>query len=119
MNWAVIFDKASPSSLQGFPATRKQRCSPRRAAWKISVRASAGLMWTAEGIETRQHEEESRFDAADGAWRAALAFDALRQAIVLVAGDKSDGSPASVYRRLIATADKRFNAHVAQQRKGD
>ncbi len=63
--------------------------------------------------------KELRFDAADGAWRAAFAFDALRQAVVLVAGDKSGVSQARFYRTLIATADKRFDAHLAQYGKGD
>lgn len=58
--------------------------------------------------------KELQFDAAGGAWRAAFAFDVKRQAIVLVAGDKSGGSQAKFYRGLIATADKRFDAHLAQ-----
>lgn len=33
--------------------------------------------------------KELRFDAADGVWRVAFAFDPRRQAILLVAGDKS------------------------------
>lgn len=44
----------------------------------------------------------------DGVRRAAFAFDALRQAIVLV-GDKSGESQAQFYRTPIATADKRFS----------
>ena len=62
--------------------------------------------------------KELRFDAADGAWRAAFAFDTLRQAVILVAGDKSGGSQKRFYRALIATADKRFDDHLAQQKKG-
>src|SRR5258708_11207472 len=33
--------------------------------------------------------KELRFDAADGVWRVAFAFDPKRAAILLVAGDKS------------------------------
>ena len=33
--------------------------------------------------------KELRFDAADGAWRVAFAFDPRRQAVLLCAGDKS------------------------------
>lgn len=36
--------------------------------------------------------KELRFEAADGEWRAAFAFDPKRQAILLVAGDKSGRS---------------------------
>lgn len=56
--------------------------------------------------------KELRFDAADGVWRFAFAFDAKRTAIVLCGGDKSGGSQRRFYRRLIDTADKRFDSHL-------
>ena len=62
--------------------------------------------------------KELRFDAADGVWRAAFAFDTQRQAVILVAGDKSGGSEKRFYRSLIATADKRFDDYLAQQKRG-
>jgi hypothetical protein len=49
--------------------------------------------------------KELRFDAANGAWRAAFAFDPTRKAVLLVAGDKSGQSERTFYRRLIAIAD--------------
>ena len=36
--------------------------------------------------------KELRFDAADGVWRVAFAFDPNRKAILLACGDKSGGS---------------------------
>ena len=59
-----------------------------------------------------------RFDAADGVWRAAFAFDPLRQAVILVAGDKSGGSEKRFYRTLIAAADTRLDEHLVQLKKG-
>ncbi|MEN1929205.1 type II toxin-antitoxin system RelE/ParE family toxin [Luteimonas sp. MJ250] len=56
--------------------------------------------------------KELRFDAHDGTWRVAFAFDPRRRAILLVAGDKSGGSEKRFYKQLIATADKRFDAHL-------
>lgn len=56
--------------------------------------------------------KELRFEAADGEWRAAFAFDPERRAILLVAGDKSGGSEKRFYRQLIAKADRRFSAHL-------
>jgi hypothetical protein len=61
--------------------------------------------------------KELRFDAADGTWRVAFAFDPYRQAVILVAGDKSGGSEKRFYRSLVATADKRFEEHLTQQEK--
>jgi len=58
--------------------------------------------------------KELRFDAADGVWRFAFAFDPNRQAIILCGGDKSGGSEKRFYRQLIAKADPRFDAHVAR-----
>ncbi len=57
--------------------------------------------------------KEMRFDAADGAWRLAFAFDPGRNAILLVAGDKSGGSSRRFYRALIRKADERFDRHLA------
>ncbi|MGC8494343.1 MAG: type II toxin-antitoxin system RelE/ParE family toxin [Syntrophobacteraceae bacterium] len=62
--------------------------------------------------------KELRFDAADGAWRVAFAFDSQRQSIILAAGDKSGGSERRFYRSLIAKADERFDKHLGQQEKG-
>lgn len=56
--------------------------------------------------------KELRFEASDGEWRAAFAFDPQRNAILLVAGDKSGGSQKRFYRQLIAKADRRFSAHL-------
>ncbi len=58
--------------------------------------------------------KELRFDAAGGVWRAAFAFDPERNAILLVVGDKGGRSERAFYRRLIATADKRLDAHLAR-----
>ena len=56
--------------------------------------------------------KELRFEVADGVWRVAFAFDPQRRAVLLVAGDKSGRSERRFYRRLIAKADRRFDAHL-------
>lgn len=61
--------------------------------------------------------KELRFDADDGVWRVAFAFDVKRAAILLVAGDKSGGSQKRFYRELIRKADQRFDAHLERVRK--
>ena len=57
--------------------------------------------------------KELRFDAADGVWRFAFAFDPNRHAIIICGGDKSGGSEKRFYVQLIARADPRFDAHLA------
>lgn len=61
--------------------------------------------------------KELRFDAADGVWRVAFAFDPNRKAVLLVAGDKSGVSERRFYRQLIDKADARFAVHLARVKR--
>lgn len=45
----------------------------------------------------------------------AFAFDPRRRAVVLIAGNKAGKAERQFYKRLIAKADKRFDAHLARQ----
>jgi hypothetical protein len=56
--------------------------------------------------------KELRFEAANGEWRVAFAFDPKRQAVLLVAGDKTGVSEKKFYKRLIEKADERYSRHV-------
>lgn len=56
--------------------------------------------------------KELRFNADDGAWRVAFAFDPDRRAIILVAGDKAGVAQKRFYKALIAKADARFADHL-------
>lgn len=56
--------------------------------------------------------KELRFNADDGVWRVAFAFDPKRAAILLVAGDKSGTNEKRFYRQLIKKADTRFDDHL-------
>ena len=53
--------------------------------------------------------KELRFDVTDGVWRVAFAFDPRRQAILLVAGNKSGKGQKQFYKRFIKKADQRFD----------
>lgn len=61
--------------------------------------------------------KELRFDADDGVWRVAFAFDPKRRAIVLVAGDKSGTNEKRFYQRLIKKADERFDEHLKRVKR--
>jgi hypothetical protein len=56
--------------------------------------------------------KELRFNADDGVWRVAFAFDPKRRAIILVAGDKAGVAQKRFYKTLIAKADGRFADHL-------
>jgi hypothetical protein len=58
--------------------------------------------------------KELRFEADNGVWRVAYAFDPARKAILLVAGDKAGVSQKRFYRSLIRKADERFAEHLEE-----
>ena len=58
--------------------------------------------------------KELRFEANNGVWRVAYAFDPIRKAILLVAGDKSGMSQKRFYGSLIRKADERFAEHLEE-----
>ncbi len=59
---------------------------------------------------------------ADGVWRAAIAFDAEREGRH-PCRRRQVGKEKKFYKKLINTADKRYNAHLAgswrRRRKSD
>lgn len=64
--------------------------------------------------------KELRFNADDGEWRVAFAFDVERHAVLLCAGDKRGSKQESkFYKTLIAIADARFDGHntLAEEEK--
>jgi hypothetical protein len=117
MSWAVIFDELFAAEFTRFP-----RDAQTVLLAKLRLLENFGPQLGRPHVDTLKgskhaNMKELRFDAADGAWRAAFAFDALRQAVVLVAGDKSGENQSRFYRTLIAIADQRLDAHLAQQKK--
>jgi Phage derived protein Gp49-like (DUF891) len=80
--------------------------------WTLAVSPHFSRGWVTNGANTLQGSEypnmkELRFNAMNGVWRVAFAFDPLRRAIILVAGDKSGVSQKRFYQ-FIKTADRRF-----------
>ncbi len=61
--------------------------------------------------------KELRFEADNGVWRLAYAFDPTRKAILPVAGDKSGVSQKRFYRSLIRKADGRFAERLKELKK--
>lgn len=61
--------------------------------------------------------KELRFKAKNGVWRVAFAYDPQRQAILLVAGNKSGVSETRFYKELIRKADERFSSYLTDLRK--
>jgi hypothetical protein len=117
MSWPVLFHLAFVVEFQNFPQPIQDE-----------IAAMAELLSAIGPTLKRPHADtlkgsrfanmkELRFDADDGVWRLAYAFDPERKAILLVAGDKSGTSSARFYKALITKADTRFAAHLDAMKK--
>ncbi len=72
----------------------------------------------ADTLKASKHKnmKELRFAADNGIWRVAFAFDEKRNAILLLAGDKSGVNEKRFYSTLISKADQRFDQHLEKQK---
>ena len=112
MTWTVILDEAFAAEFVAFP-----RDVQTALLAKARLLEHYGPQLGRPHVDTLKDSKhanmkELRFEASDGEWRAAFAFDPERKAILLVAGDKSGGSEKRFYKQIIAKADFRFSAHV-------
>lgn len=112
MSWTVLYHDAFDRECEALPEAVQIELLAR-----ISVLEAFGPRLGrpyADTLAGSRHTnmKELRFDAADGVWRVAFAFDPERQAILLVAGDKAGVAQRRFYKRMIATADERFDEHL-------
>lgn len=115
--WEVLFEDRFKLEFNQLPNDVKKGL-----AVQAKLLAQVGPMLGRPRVDTLKgsrfsNMKELRFDAADGGWRAAFAFDPNRRAIVLVAADKSGVSEARFYRNLIEKADQRFAEHLTDLTK--
>jgi hypothetical protein len=114
MTWTVLYAPLFLKELTGYSeAVRLELLASVEMLEHLGPALSRPHCDTLKGSAYR-NMKELRFKAGGGVWRVAFAFDPLRQAILLVAGDKSGGSEKRFYEQLIAKADKRFDAYLAQ-----
>jgi len=117
VRWAVEFHADFDSEFDALPEkVQDELLAHARLLEHFGPRLGRPRVDTLKGSR-HANMKELRFDAADGVWRVAFAFDPKRRAILLVAGDKSGGGAQRFYRRLIAKADERFDEHLSLMRK--
>lgn len=119
MPWEIEFDEAFEAEFEAFSVDVQDALL---VAAKLLAEYGPRLKRPhADTLKGSKHAnmKELRFEAADGEWRAAFAFDPERKAILLVAGDKSGGSERRFYKQLIAKADVRFSAHLQKLKAAD
>ena len=117
MMWAVLLHDAFDAELNDLPeAVQDEVLALMGLLKQFGPALGRPRVDTLKGSR-HANMKELRFDAADGVWRVAFAFDPKRQAILLVGGDKSGGSEKRFYRQLIKKADARFDEHVTRIEK--
>jgi hypothetical protein len=108
MSWKVVFHGEFDPEFEEFPAA-VQDALYLQLVWIRQFGPTAGRPRVDTLKASRfPNMKELRFDAADGVWRVAFAFDPKQQAVLLVAGDKSGVSEKKFYKSLIEKADRRF-----------
>lgn len=112
MSWTVLYHDAFLPEMEALPETVQD-----------GVLTLAELLTKTGPTLGRPHADtltgskhpnmkELRFNADDGVWRVAFAFDPTRRAIILVASDKAGVAQKRFYKSLIAKADTRFAEHL-------
>lgn len=117
MAWDVLFHDDFVAEFKAFDADVKIEL--RAAILLLADKGpKLGRPWadTLNGSDYA-NMKELRFEAAEGAWRAAFAFDPERKAVVLVAADKSGISQKKFYGKLIDKADRRYRSHLDDLKK--
>ena len=114
MGWDVAFDPAFDAEFDALPIAVQDELLAR--AKLLEMFGPALGRPRADTLNGSRHSnmKELRFDADNGVWRVAFAFDPHRRAILLVAGDKSGVSERRFYRQLINKADDRFGRHLGR-----
>lgn len=117
MKWDVLFHEEFDPEFEALPeAVQDEVLAHAKLLEQFGPQLGRPRVDTLHGSR-HANMKELRFDAVDGVWRVAFAFDLKRRAILLVCGDKSGGSERRFYRQLIAKADERFQRHLSRLKK--
>lgn len=115
MSWIVVFDEAFDPEFERLPEpVQDELLATSRLLEAFGPNLGRPHVDTLKGSGFA-NMKELRFTADQGVWRVAFAFDPDRQAILLVAGDKSGGGEKRFYRDLITRADTRYRRHLVRR----
>ena len=112
MEWTVVYHPAFDPEYEALPqAVQDELLASALLLQALGPRLGRPHVDTLAGSK-HANMKELRFQADDGVWRVAFAFDPERKAILLVAGDKSGVAKKRFYKALVNKADKRFSKHL-------
>ena len=119
MSWAVLFHAEFDAEFQALDEDLQDELLA-HAKLLQEFGPSLGRP-TVDTLAGSRHAnmKELRFNWKGGVWRVAFAFDPKRNAILLVAGNKGGANLKRFYKSLIATADERFDDHLAELRRAE
>ena len=113
--WKILFHETFDEEFQAFAESVQDAMAASATMLKeFGPQLGRPYVDTLHGSR-HTNMKELRFDADNGVWRVAFAFDPKRQAVLLVAGDKSGTSQKRFYQSLIRKADQRFDDWLARQ----
>lgn len=114
MSWTILFHEAFEPEFDELPeAVQDELLAHARLLEECGPTLGRPRVDTLNGSR-HANMKELRFNAGDGVWRVAFAFDPRREAVLLVCGDKSGVGEKRFYRQLIKKADARFDEHLAR-----
>lgn len=112
MTWTVLFDDAFNAEFEGLVEGLQDELL---AHAKLLAEFGPNLgRPTVDTLKGSRHAnmKELRFSWSGQVWRVAFAFDPLRQAILLVGGDKGGANQRRFYEGLLRVADERYDRHL-------
>jgi hypothetical protein len=109
MSWTVVFHEEFEPEFDNLPEEVQDKLlSHAGLLEEFGVTLARPYVDTLNGSK-HGNMKELRFNADDGVWRIAFAFDPERRAVLLVAGDKAGVNQKRFYNQLIKIADRRFD----------
>jgi hypothetical protein len=113
MRWTVLFHEEFDKEFQGLAEDLQDEV----LAHALLLQEFGPQLGrpTVDTLKGSKHSnmKELRFDWDRGVWRIAFAFDPKRRAVLLAGGDKGGIDQKRFYKRLIATADRRFDDYLS------
>ena len=115
-SWSVLFEEEFEAEFLDLPTTVRIAIGARvELLQREGPDLGRPFVDTLKGSK-HPNMKELRFKADGGPWRVAFAFDPVRRAILLVAGNKSGIAERRFYKTLIKAADARFDRHLAEMK---
>ena len=112
MSWTIDFHPLFFEEAKNFSRTVKKALEEEMIILQsIGPQLGRPQVDTLKGSKYK-NMKELRFDADNGVWRVAFAFDPQRQAILLVGANKAGQNQKRFYKKLIKIADTRFAEHL-------